>query len=69
MKHYWILLVALWMLSCEDAPSYDAMGRFEATDVVVCAESEGRILNFTVEEGGEMNLGETVGVIVIVHPT
>ena len=42
---------------------YDASGTFEATEVIVSAEGNGRIERFDVEEGQRLTAGEVVGSI------
>lgn len=42
---------------------YDASGTFEATEVTISAEAQGRILNFTLEEGDTLHAGQLVGLI------
>lgn len=44
-------------------PDYDATGTFEATEVVVSAEVQGRLLSFDVDEGMHLQGGQQVGVI------
>jgi HlyD family secretion protein len=43
------------------APSADAYGNFEATEVRVAAELGGRLLDFPVDEGQRLEAGATVG--------
>lgn len=42
---------------------YDATGSFEATEVVVSSEVNGRIIDFGITEGSELAAGEQVGQI------
>ena len=63
MKNYFILLSALLMAACGNDNEYDAMGRFEATDVVVSAEMPGKILSLDVIEGCEVKADTQVGSI------
>jgi HlyD family secretion protein len=42
---------------------YDAMGTFEATEVVISAESSGKLLRFDVGEGDTLRTGQVVGQI------
>jgi HlyD family secretion protein len=41
----------------------DASGTFEATEVIVSAEANGKILSFNVDEGSLLEAGQPVGVI------
>lgn len=43
--------------------AYDASGTFEATEVTVSAEQNGRLLNLDVVEGSHLKTGTEVGVI------
>src|SRR5690606_11908777 len=50
--------------SCgESNGDYDATGSFEATEVIVSAEANGRILSLNVQEGAQLTEGEMVGAI------
>ncbi len=54
----------LLLLSCgESNGDYDATGSFEATEVIVSAEANGRILSLNVQEGAQLTEGEMVGAI------
>ena len=57
------MIATVMMTACGNEPTYDAMGRFEAVDIVVSAEMGGKILNFDVEEGNQLKAGEEIGVI------
>lgn len=46
-----------------DRNQYDATGTFEATEVVVSSEVNGRILEFPVTEGSTVRSGQQVGLI------
>lgn len=50
-------------------PSYDASGNFEADEVIVSAEQNGRILDFTINEGDKLQAGQVVGQIDVTIPT
>ena len=56
----WIIpLLALMMLSCNgQEDEADASGNFEADEVIVSAEVQGRILAFVPEEGSSLARGE-----------
>jgi HlyD family secretion protein len=54
----------LLLPSCgESNGDYDATGSFEATEVIVSAEANGRILSLNVQEGAQLTEGEMVGAI------
>lgn len=48
---------------CAREEEPDAYGTFETTDVLVSAETSGRLLQFTPAEGSRLEVGETVGVV------
>ncbi len=54
------LFLSLW--SCKSGKSEsDATGVFEATEVIVSAESAGKILQLNIEEGDQLTAGTTIG--------
>ncbi len=55
--------LTLLLASCGNKNDFDATGTFEATEVVVSAESTGRILYFDIEEGDTLSAGRQVGAI------
>ena len=57
-----IFIVALWSCS-SDENSTDATGVFEATEIIVSAESSGKLLSFTIQEGDDLIQGQTLGQI------
>ena len=61
------LLAAVTLLAAGgcagDRNQYDATGSFEATEVVVSSEVNGRILEFPISEGSPVHSGEQVGLI------
>lgn len=56
------LSLALFV-SCSDETESDAYGQFEADEIVISAEANGRLLNFDVEEGDELEQGVQAGVV------
>ncbi len=59
-----LTLVILITQGCaNDKDQSDAFGSFEAVDVMVAAESAGKLLTFTLEEGEKIEAGQTVGTI------
>ena len=72
MKYNMILGLATVMLlgACGNGkPDYDASGNFEADEVIVSAEQNGEILNFSVNEGDQLTEGQIVGQIDVTIPT
>lgn len=60
-----LILASLFILSsCGNKNGdYDASGTFEATEIVVSSEANGKILAFNVEEGQVLQANEQVGFI------
>ena len=57
--HWMIPLLALALFSCNGKEEgADAYGNFEAVEVIVSAESQGRILAFPAEEGELLKEGQ-----------
>lgn len=64
MKYYHCLVLSLLVAGCgQNEKEYDATGTFEATETVVSAEQNGRLLMLAVNEGDEMTEGREVGLI------
>lgn len=59
-----IVLAAFSLAACKDAaPTADATGIFEATEVVVSAKSQGEILSLTANEGDDVKAGDVLATI------
>ncbi len=59
-----MVLAAIGLASCgEQEMKYDATGTFEATEVTVSAEQNGRLLQFDVAEGDSIAAGQQVALI------
>jgi HlyD family secretion protein len=61
-KEICIIMGAIVLSGCgpgDDTP--DAWGNFEATEVMVSAETGGRLLSFDVEEGARLDSGQVAG--------
>ena len=64
MKHHILLfVVALVLSSCSNKNGFDATGTFEATEVTVSAESQGKLISLSVNEGDTVEEGRIIGVI------
>ncbi len=58
------LCVALILGACSERNHLsDGYGNFETTEILVPVEAQGRLMNFTVEEGQKISKGDTVGYI------
>ncbi len=59
-----MMLAALSLASCGDKQKeYDATGTFEATEVTVAAEQNGKLLQLDVNEGDKIECSKQVGLI------
>ncbi|WP_436415898.1 HlyD family secretion protein [Petrimonas sp.] len=67
MKSFYLLLSGLaflFLLSCNKSKdNYDATGSFEATEIIVSSQANGKIVEFTVNEGEQLQQGQQVGLI------
>ena len=64
MKITFLLLLLLNILSCkEKTNNYDASGSFEATETIISAEANGKILQLNIEEGQQLDSGQLIGFI------
>ncbi len=58
------LSLSFLLLSCGNSnEAYDATGSFEATEIIVSSQANGRILTLDVEEGELLQTGQIVGQI------
>ena len=59
-----ILIAAVLLTGCKNKTDQaDAYGNFEATEVIVSAETSGRIMKFNVTEGAEIDQGSEIALI------
>lgn len=64
IKFIYIGIATALFTACADKNAdYDASGTFEATEIVVSSEVNGKILEFNVQEGTTLQQGQTVGTI------
>jgi len=62
LKYSMPLLASLLLFACQSPTlTYDASGTFEAEEVIISAESNGKILALDIEEGKELQAGEIIG--------
>lgn len=57
------IILATLTIACGKEAEFDAQGTFEATEIIVSSEANGRITDFSVEEGMQVSAGEVVGSI------
>ncbi len=59
-----VLLLSSFVIGCNNSnDDADAYGNFEATEVLISAESNGKLLEFDLVEGDIINAGENIGII------
>jgi len=59
-----IIIAAILLVGCKNkADRADAFGNFEATEVIISAETNGRILQFDPVEGAQVDKGTTIAFI------
>lgn len=64
MKYVWTLPLLLALMACNgNKNNYDASGTFEATEVIVSAEANGKIMTFNLHEGDKIKAGDETGYI------
>ena len=64
LKKWTLTLLGLMVtVSCSEENGSDAYGQFEADEVVISAEANGRLLSFDIEEGQQLEKGERVALI------
>jgi HlyD family secretion protein len=64
-KLYFIIALSVSVLiSCNSTKQeFDATGVFEAEEIIVSAESSGKLLSFKINEGDDLKLGQEIGQI------
>jgi HlyD family secretion protein len=63
-KLSWIILISFGLIACSnDNNKADAYGNFEATEVMVSAMAQGKILSLNVDEGQVLTNGQYIGLI------
>ena len=65
MKQFLLLgLGSLLLTACgNSSEEFDASGTFEATEITVSAEANGKIMELSIQEGDRLEAGHTVGYI------
>jgi HlyD family secretion protein len=57
------IILTLALISCSRTDRSDAYGNFEAIEVIISSESTGKILTLNFDEGQDVKLGDTLGLI------
>ena len=68
-KIYFILLsISLILFSCsESSHDFDAAGTFEAKEIIISSEANGKIIFFDLEEGAQISKGDTIAKVDVNH--
>lgn len=57
------ILCTLLLSSCRSEDNFDATGTFEATEIIVSSEADGKLFYLNAEEGTLLKQGEEVGLV------
>ncbi|MCK9399371.1 MAG: HlyD family efflux transporter periplasmic adaptor subunit [Bacteroidales bacterium] len=60
---FYLILLLILSLACSRTERSDAYGNFEAIEVIVSSQANGQILSLNIEEGMDVTLGDTIGLI------
>ena len=60
---FYLLPVLVLALACNRNDRSDAYGNFEAIEVIVSSQANGQLIWLNIEEGMDVNLGDTIGLI------
>ena len=63
MKKITLITALAALIACNHKNDFDASGNFIADEVIVSAEQNGRLIDYTVQEGQTLNEGQKVGQI------
>lgn len=62
-KYVFLTLALAGMTACQDKNEFDATGTFEATEIVVSSEANGKLFYLNAEEGMRFSQGTEVGLV------
>ena len=60
---FYLILLLILALACNRNDRSDAYGNFEAIEVIVSSQANGQLISLTIEEGMDVSLGDTIGLI------
>ncbi len=64
MKYFYIILIALFAFACNtNEDKADAYGNFEATEIIISAETNGKITSLDIEEGDDVIRDQLIAVV------
>ena len=61
--HILLILMALSLLSCKNNHKSDAYGNFEAKEIIISSESNGKLLLLNLEEGKTIEAEKIAGIV------
>lgn len=60
---FYLILLLILSLACTRNNRSDAYGNFEAIEVIVSSQANGQVISLNIEEGMDVTLGDTIGLI------
>lgn len=65
IKSYTLVLLSIFIFAaCNNGENeYDAMGNFEADELIISSEAGGKIMKFNIDEGQTLKKGEPIGYV------
>ena len=64
IKSITVLFIAFVLTNCtKTEKKADAYGNFEAVETIISSESQGKLINFNIEEGEDITIGQRIGLI------
>ena len=63
MKSLNVFMVCVALSACRSEKEYDATGTFEATEIIVSSEANGKLFYLNAEEGARLTCGAEVGLV------
>lgn len=63
MRKIIYIIAALSLVACNKTDEFDAQGTFEAREITISSEVNGKIISFQADEGSEIKADETLGQI------
>jgi HlyD family secretion protein len=58
-----VIIAGITLGSCNRNDKSDAYGNFEAIEVIISSQANGQIMSLPIEEGKQVNLSDTIGMI------
>jgi HlyD family secretion protein len=64
LSYLTILAITIYLFGCgNNSDIADAYGNFEATEIMISSEANGKLLEFNIKEGDDFKAGERIGLI------